>query len=199
MIAEATQACHLLCSMTVTGFILPALDTMWRETQFDLETFLALARRAPLVPGGRAGLVAQGLHAGWCGDFVQATHILVPQFEHIVRTQLKAAGALTTTHDADGLDTEIGLSNLIERPEMIDAFNVDLTFTVRALLCDPAGPNLRNMVAHGLADEGMAGAPYGIYLWWLVLRLVVEQCAAMEHAPDAVGGAAVGSIVNERK
>jgi hypothetical protein len=199
VLAEATQACHLLCSMTVTGFILPALDTMWREMHFDLETFLAFARRAPLVPGGRAGLVAQGLHAGWCGDFVQATHILVPQFEHIVRTQLKAAGALTTTHDADGLDMEIGLSNLIERPEMVEAFNVDLTFTIRGLLCDTAGPNLRNMVAHGLADEGLAGGPYGIYLWWLVLRLVVEQCAAMEHAPDAEGGAAIGAMENERK
>ncbi|KQN76353.1 hypothetical protein ASF04_25485 [Duganella sp. Leaf61] len=165
--------------MTVTGFNLPALDTMWREMHFDLETFLAPARHAPLVQGGRAGLIAQGLHAGWCGDFVQATHILVPQFEHIVRTRLKAAGALTTTHDADCLDTEIGLSSLIERPEMIEAFDVDLTFTMRALLCDPAGPNLRNMVAHGLADQGLVGGPYGIYLWWLVLRLVVEQCAAM--------------------
>ena len=182
LLAESTQACYLLCSMTVTGFILPALDTMWREMHFDLETFLALARHAPLVPGGRAGLIAQGLHAGWCGDFVQATHILVPQFEHIVRTQLKAAGTLTTTHNADGLDTEIGLSTLIERPEMIEAFDVDLTFTMRALLCDPAGPNLRNMVAHGLADEGLVGGPYGIYLWWLVLRLVVEQCAAMEQS-----------------
>ena len=180
VLAEATQACHLLCCMTVTGFILPALDTMWREMNFDLETFLVSARHAPLVPGGRAGLIAQGLHAGWCGDFVQATHILVPQFEHIVRTQLKAAGALTTTHDADGLDTEIGLSKLIERPEMVEAFDADLTFTVRALLCDPAGSNLRNMMAHGLADEGLVGGPYDIYLWWLVLRLVVEQRAAME-------------------
>ena len=199
VLAESTQACHLLCSMTVTGFILPALDTMWREMHFDLETFLALARHAPLVPGGRAGLIAQGLHAGWCGDFVQATHILVPQFEHIVRTQLKAAGALTTTHDPDGLDTEIGLSSLIERPEMIEAFDVDLTFTMRALLCDPAGPNLRNMVAHGLADEGLVGGPYGIYLWWLVLRLVVEQCAAMEQAVRIDGGAAIGSMKDEGK
>ena len=187
VLAEATQACHLLCSVTVTGFILPALDTMWREMHFDLETFLAFARHVPLVLGGRAGLIAQGLHAGWCGDFVQATHILVPQVEHIVPTQLKAAGALTTTHDADGLDTEIGLSTLIERPEMIEAFDVDLTFTVRALLCDPTGPNLRNMVAHGLADEGLVGVPCGVYLWWLVLRLVVEQCALMEQSVSTAG------------
>jgi hypothetical protein len=180
VLAEATQACHLLCTTTVIGMILPALETMWREMHFDLGTFEALAGRAPLVANERAALVAQGLHAGWCGDFVQAVHILVPQFEHIVRTKLKAAGALTTTHDAAGLDTEIGLSNLIERPEMRDAFDVDLTFTIRALMCDPAGPNLRNMVAHGLADESLVKGPYGIYLWWLVLRVVVEQCAAME-------------------
>ena len=190
VLAEATQACHLLCTTTAIGMILPALETMWREMHFDLGTFEALANRAPLVPNERAALVAQGLHAGWCGDFVQAVHILVPQFEHIVRMKLKASGALTTTHDAAGLDTEIGLSNLIERPEMRDAFDVDLTFTIRALMCDPSGPNLRNMVAHGLADESLVKGPYGIYLWWLVLRLVVEQCAAMERPTSIVVPAA---------
>ncbi|WP_180277132.1 DUF4209 domain-containing protein [Janthinobacterium sp. BJB446] len=189
VLAEATQACHILCTTTVIGMILPALETMWREMHFDLGTFEALASRAPLVPNERAALVAQGLHAGWCGDFVQAVHILVPQFEHIVRMKLKAAGALTTTHDAAGLDTEIGLSNLIERPEMRDAFDVDLTFTIRALMCDPSGPNLRNMVAHGLADESLVKGPYGIYLWWLVMRLVVEQCAAMEPVAGTVDAA----------
>jgi len=190
VLAEATQACHLLCTATVTGMIVPALESMWREMHFDLGTFEALANRAPLVPNERAALVAQGLHAGWCGDFVQAVHILVPQFEHIVRMKLKAAGALTTTHDAAGLDTEIGLSNLIERPEMAAAFDADLTFTIRALMCDPSGPNLRNMVAHGLADESLVKGPYGIYLWWLVLRLVVEQCAAMEPVAGTVDAAA---------
>ena len=196
VLAEATQACHLLCTATVTGMILPALETMWREMHFDLGTFEALANRAPLVPIERAALVAQGLHAGWCGDFVQAVHILVPQFEHIVRSQLKLAGALTTTHDAAGLDTEIGLSNLIERPEMRDAFDVDLTFTIRALMCDPSGPNLRNIVAHGLADESLVKGPYGIYLWWLVLRLVVEQCAAMERPAGTADSTATDHPAN---
>lgn len=196
VLAEATQACHLLCTTTVIGMILPALETMWREMHFDLGTFEALAGRAPLVPNERAALVAQGLHAGWCGDFVQAVHILVPQFEHIVRMKLKAAGALTTTHDAAGLDTEIGLSNLIERPEMREAFDVDLTFTIRALMCDPSGPNLRNMVAHGLADESLVKGPYGIYLWWLVLRLVVEQCAAMERPAGTADSTATDHPAN---
>lgn len=195
VLAEATQACHLLCTATVTGLILPALATMRRETHFDLETLEALAGRAPLVPNERAAVVAQGLHAGWCGDFVQAVCILVPQFEHIVRVKLKEAGALTTTHK-DGLDSEIGLSNLIERPEMRDVFDVDLTFTIRALMCDPSGPNLRNVVAHGLADESLLKGPYGIYLWWLVLRLVVEQCAAMEHVAGAVNAAATDHPAN---
>ena len=196
VLAEATQACHLLCTATVTGMIMPALETMWREMHFDLGTFEALASRAPLVPNERAALVAQGLHAGWCGDFVQAVHILVPQFEHIVRMKLKAAGALTTTHDAAGLDTEIGLSNLIERPEMRDAFDIDLTFTIRALMCDPAGPNLRNMVAHGLADESLVKGPYGIYLWWLVLRLVLEQCAVMERPAGTADSTATDHSAN---
>jgi len=86
---------------------------MQQEFNLGFVDFLELARLAPLVPRDRADMVAQGLHAGWRRDYVQAVHILVPQFEHMVRTSPKAAGAHTTTHDAEGLDTEIGLLSCI--------------------------------------------------------------------------------------
>jgi hypothetical protein len=177
--AEAVKNCFNLCGMTVTGMIEPALDAMQQEFNLAYADFLELARLVPLVPRDRAEVVAQGLHAGWCRDYVQAVHILLPQFEHMVRMTLKAAGAQTTMHDPEGLDTEVGLSNLIGRAEMIPQFGDDLTFTIRSLMCEQEGPNLRNAVAHGLAGRGLCEGPYGVYAWWLVLRLIVRQYVAM--------------------
>jgi hypothetical protein len=192
--AEAVKHCFNVCGMTATGMIEPALDAMQLEFNLRYADFLELARLAPLVPRDRAEIVAQGLHAGWCRDYVQAVHILVPQFEHMVRMALKAAGAHTTTHDAEGLDTEVGLSTLIARDEMIPQFGEDLTFTIRSLMCEQEGPNLRNAVAHGLAGRGLCEGPYGVYAWWLVLRLIVRQYVTMTSEPASEDAAGVSPV-----
>ena len=140
----------------------------------------AIAERSPMVPADRAGIVAKGLHAGFAGDMVQAIHILLPQFEHMVRQVLQGAGAFTAQHDRNGLDMEVGLSALIERPQMAEQLGDDVKLAVHALMCDPAGANLRNAVAHGQADEGLCGSPAAFYAWWLILQLVVETFASTQ-------------------
>lgn len=186
--SRAIKACCEIAAMTAYGMIRPALESMQLESYLTLLDFAHLAGHAGIVPRDRVDTVAQGLYAGYCGDYVQAIHILVPQFEHMVRVALQDAGAHTTTHDANGLDMEVGLSNLVERPQMTVVFGDDLTFTIRAIMCEQEGPNLRNAVAHGMADSALCNSMHGVYAWWLVLRLVVESFVAdlpeeQEHAP----------------
>jgi hypothetical protein len=50
--------------------------------------------------------VAQGFHAAYQRDYVTALHILLPQFEDIVRALLTAAGVLTTGTDDIGITME---------------------------------------------------------------------------------------------
>jgi hypothetical protein len=40
----------------------------------------------------------------------------------------------------------------MELPEIETIFGKDLSFEIKALFCDPFGPNLRNELAHGLLD-----------------------------------------------
>jgi hypothetical protein len=154
--------------------IRPALDQIRGLHLRTIEDFRALARSCGIVPVDRADIAGQALHAGYCRDLVQAIHILMPQFEYMVRNILKQESVLTTNHDTEGLDMEVALSSLTERPQMVELFGEDLTFAIRTLMCVQAGPNLRNAVAHGLADSALCGGPYGLYAWWLILRMVVR-------------------------
>ena len=126
------------------------------------------------VPKERAGLLGKALFAGYRDDFVTALHLLVPQIENFVREVLKQAGVETKTLDNDGIENEKAMGSLIQEPKANEVFGEDLAFELNSLFCDPAGPNLRNKVAHGLLDEGQFDSPYAIYAWWLGLRLVVN-------------------------
>ncbi|MDM5181743.1 DUF4209 domain-containing protein [Massilia sp. DJPM01] len=179
---------------TALAKIMPARDQLRAEHDYRQGDFISVAERSSVVPSDRARIVGQGLHAGYCGDMVQAMHILMPQFEHIVRQVLRGAGAFTAQHDQEGLGMEVALASLVGRPQMAEEFGDGLTLAIHAILCDRAGSNLRNDVAHGLADEELCDSPFALYAWWLVLQLVTETFAA---AADAVGGPGAAGAVAE--
>ncbi len=64
-------------------------------------------------------------------------------------------------------------------------FGEDLAYEIRALLCGPLGPNLRNRVAHGLVAAAETEGTHGLYLWWFALKLVCTQYFNRLHANDA--------------
>lgn len=162
----------MFLGITVQSAILPALEVLRQEHRLREADFVELSRHSPIVPNGRAMLFGKALFAGYDGDFVTALHLLVPQIEHMVRTHLKQAGAMTTMLDAGGIETENGLSTLMALPETEDVFGKDLVFELKALFCDPFGHNLRNELAHGLLDDGDCRSAASIYAWWLGLKLV---------------------------
>lgn len=182
--AEMIRASARRADVSARALIDPALDVIRQQCHLSPHDFYAITNLSGLVPGDRADLVAKGLYAGYCRDFVQAIHILIPQFEHMVRMVLKGAGAQTTTRQ-DGIEMELGLSALADLPQMEERFGEHLTFTIRALMCKPLGPNLRNQVAHGLAGANLCSSGYGVYAWWLILALVVEGFHMMRQAEDA--------------
>jgi hypothetical protein len=182
--AEMIKACARRADMAAQALVGPALDIIRQQFHLSAYDFYTIARLSALVPGDRADIVAKGLYAGYCRDFVQAIHILIPQFEHMVRMVLKEAGAQTTSRQ-DGIEMELGLSALVDLPAMKERFGEHLSFTIRALMCKPLGPNLRNQVAHGLAGTNLCASGYGVYAWWLILALVAEGFHMMHRAEEA--------------
>ena len=159
----------------VRGIIVPALEALLLEHRFCVDDFIDLAMLSPLVPSGREFLFGTGLFAGCDYDFATAIHTLTPQIEHMVRIFLKHEGVSTTRLDEDGVETEKGLASLIDEPEAEEILGPDLTYEIRTLFCEPTGPNLRNLLAHGMLDDNASQSPYAVYAWWLTLMLVVNS------------------------
>lgn len=173
----------------VQGIILPALNTLALEHRFREQDFIWFTRQSPVIPLGRELLFGKGLFLGYDLDFAAALHLLVPQIEHMVRSQLKAAGATTTSIDQEGIENETGLSALVKLPQMTQCFGEDLAFELHALFCDPVGPNLRNQVAHGLLDFDACQSVPSIYAWWLSFRLMFNTFWSIANLKHDVSSA----------
>lgn len=162
-------------SVVVHAVILPALDILILEHRLAETDFVELACHSPIVPLGRERLWGKALFLGYERDFAGALHLLVPQIEHLVRWHLKTAQVKTTTLDENGVENENGLSTLVDLPETSKIFGEDLAFEIRALFCDAIGPNLRNLLAHGLLDYDACESINSVYAWWLGLKLVFNH------------------------
>jgi len=156
----------------VQAFILPALNVVILEHRLRERDFVVFAGESPIVPVGRERLFGKALYLGFERDFAGALHLLIPQIENMVRWHLKVAGFKTTNLDSEGIENENGLSTLVDLPATAEVFGEDLAFELKALFCDPLGPNLRNELAHGLLSDDACNSPFSIYAWWLCLRIV---------------------------
>ena len=171
--AQMLKLFQIQLGIVVQGQILPALEEVSIINRFREDDLISIASLSPIVPYGREKLVGKALFLGLERDFVSAVHLLVPQIEHFVRFHLKANGEKTTVLDDSGIENELGLSALVESPFLTRIFGEDISFEIRALLCDPLGANLRNEIAHGLLDDTFCNTFPVVYAWHLGLRLVL--------------------------
>lgn len=178
---------HQLRINLLGGLVLPRA---WRQLSTDhrlhIGDFQTLAAGSAIVPSSHEGVFARGLHYGYSGDFGAAVHLLVPSIEALVRLHLANAGERTSAISVDGNENEIGLSALMENERIAGIFGEDVAFELRALLCGPIGPNLRNEVAHGLMGDAVFSSSVSVYLWWLTLKLVfMPYWNALHHTEAA--------------
>ena len=164
---------ELHISIYAVGVIGPAMEIISTEHRLTFADLHYLVRKAPIVPHHVEVLFATGLYYGVTNEWAAALHLLTPQIEAIVRYHLREAGVDTERIDPEySISTETGISTLMKSPVADDVFGENLAWEIRALLCGPAGPNLRNVVAHGLVGAGVANGPHAMYLWLFALRLV---------------------------
>lgn len=168
----------ILTTIVVNGRIMPALELVRLQHQYSAALLFDVCRHSPYVPSGREWTWARGLLHGLDGDFVSAVCVLVPQIEHFARGQMKQAGVHTLVTDERGVENEKGLSALLDDARSTEVLGPDLRFELRALLTASQGPNLRNVIAHGLASDGHLLGHAAVYAWWQALRIAVLPWAA---------------------
>lgn len=161
--------------LIVESTILPALVQINSEHQINQELLETLCEHSPIVPFNRQKLMSQALYAGFQQDYYASTHILCPQFEHMIRVMLKNIGVKTTYIAEDGIETENGLSSLMKSSEIVDLLGENLCFEIKTIFTDSRGFNLRNDIAHGLLDDEYAVTAGSVYAWHLTLRLIIKS------------------------
>jgi hypothetical protein len=172
--AEMMQQIKLYRGLVVSGRIKPALHVINTEHFIHLQDLEFIVRDNPFVLAGREPIFIRGLLAGLSGDFIVATHLLVPQVENSIRHLLyHYAGEQRTSKLTDDLtQPERDLNELLYRDDVKRIMGEDLLFDLQSLLVEPGfGANLRNQLAHGLMDTDQFYQDQAIYAWWLIWRV----------------------------
>ena len=152
--------------LAVDGSILPAFLQILKKHRVSMRFIYDICRNSSAVPAGRADIWAQGLYYGFDRDFLVSSHLLIPQIEHLTRILLQQEKIPTTTIDENGVESEKSINSLLEE--------------LKFLLTKSIGLNYINKICHGLVSESPNSAD--IYIWWLCLRLTVNNCVSFENA-----------------
>lgn len=159
----------------VFSSIFPAFDFIINKFKNEInENFISdLIDNSALAPEDRKELFKLGIGYGFNFKFCEAIHILAPQLENLVRVQLKTLGVSTIVYDKEtSVQNEIGLSSLMQKPEVSQLFDENTIFEIKALFTENIGFNLRNNVAHGLLNDNSINRIDTFYAWLLVLRII---------------------------
>ncbi len=152
----------------------PARKQINMEHDIHYQDLLPFLTDNPFVPPKREEIYAKGLAAGFAGDFLVATHLLIPQIENSLRTLLAQQGSLVSGLTSPrGIQDEHSLNTIFEqhREAIVSLFGEDITFDLEGLLIERFGTNLRNEVSHGLLDTDRFRPGLVSYFWWVALKL----------------------------
>jgi hypothetical protein len=157
--------------LTVEGFINVCADRIQLEHQPSLRELAFLVQDNPVIPPHHEMSILRGFRAGFAGDMMTICYFLIPQFEAVIRRVLALRGVKITNLDNSLIQEVRTLGTLLELPATIEIFGADLVLTMRGLLTEAFGSNLRNRVAHGLLLDPHCHEPNVLYCWWLLLRI----------------------------
>ncbi len=153
----------------------PARQQIIDDHRIENDDLLFFLSHNSFVPSGREGIYALGLVAGFSGDFLISTHLLIPQVENSLRHLVAQQGHLVSNLTSQGIQDEYSLNKLFEEHRAILTLLLgeDITFDLEGLLIERFGTNLRNDVSHGLLDMDRFGPGQASYFWWLTLKLCI--------------------------
>lgn len=148
-----------------------------------------------VVAEQRHGLIDLGLERYEAGDHVSSIHILVFQIEGILRDFARLLGRPVTSMGRNGETPARLLGDLLRDEPLGQVLGEALTESLKALLVDPSGPNIRNVIAHGMAAPEEFTEQIANLLIALLLQISAfgpVQSEAPETPPDAQEDEPVG-------
>lgn len=153
------------------AYINPAREQVINDHHPTFADLAPLVQFNPFVPPGHEHFFLRGLHAGFHGDLVLASHLLTLQVENSIRFVLEASGVDVSNLLSDGTQPVKILGTLLALPETAKVFGEDVVFELRGHLIEKTGYDFRNRLAHGFVTDDECNSVPALSLWWIVLRI----------------------------
>jgi hypothetical protein len=166
-----SNAAQFMWPLRVSCYIEPARLQIFSEHHPTFEELAFLVRDNPFVPSGHETIFLRGIHAGFNGDFLVASHLLIPQIENSIRYVLESNGVDVSNFMSDGTQPVKVLGPLFGMKEIEEFFGESLCFELRGCLIEKTGYDFRNRLAHGFVSERECYSSAAVMVWWLVLRI----------------------------
>ena len=159
----------------VAGLIHPARALLHDRFGLGERHFAEIVHASPFVPQSQAALVTLGFARFFQGDFMSASHLLLPQMEPCLRYVLKQAGHDPAKRRDDSTEEDLALSGMFERmrPQLDSVLGAELADEVDRLFNVRPGPALRHEIAHGQLSGGACFSEDVYYANWLLYRITI--------------------------
>lgn len=162
-------------------FIEPARRYIDQEFNPSISDLVFLTRNNPFVTPGHEAILVRGVHAGFHGDFMISSALLIPQVEQMLRRALEVNGVDVSTLEKDGTQPAKMFGGIFGLEETEQFLGDGLCFELKGHLIEKTGYDLRNRIAHGLARDSELVSAGAVSLWWLVLNMLV--CPTLPRVP----------------
>jgi len=173
--------------LRVSAFIEPARQQIRNDHHPNFDDLLFLVLNNPFVPLGHEGIFLRGLHAGFHGDFLIASHLLVPQIENSIRHVLEGNDVDVSVYKPDGTQPVKILGGILGHPRTTGILGDDLVFELQGALIEKTGFDLRNRIAHGFISEAECFTESSVFIWWHVLRMCLVPMLVADARARASG------------
>lgn len=171
-------------SLRCVGFICAGQTEICNEYRPLPRDLFPLVAENAFIPPGHEEIFLRGLLAGFYGDFLVASHLLVPQIENSLRFVLECQGVNVSNLMGDGTQPVKVLGAILGMEEMKTLLGEQLSFELRGCLIEKSGFDFRNRLAHGFLSQDEATSLASITVWWLVLRLCCHGSQVFRPSPS---------------
>lgn len=178
-----SERCHIINTVLKVNNVMKS----FKEPTIEEIEKLVLSYKSLFISKGREEYFVEGLYHGFKGNYLVATHILIPQIENGLKSIIRINGrGVSIQNSKEGTEEDNTLGGILECKE-IDKFlggiiDERLQDELRGFLVDKNDRNFRNDLFHGNISYQDANY-YGVYAWWLVLK-IIENTKKYFITPD---------------
>lgn len=165
---------RIIWSRRCHEFILPGIDILTKEHKITKSNLFRFINKNPVIPPNHEEFILDGILAGFRHKMTISMHLLIPQFEAVIRHVLNTKKIVTSKLNDNDIQEERLLAPLLAMPDAEKIFGKDFIFELRGLLCEKTGYNFRNELVHGFLNASELKSIPSYNIWWIFFRLLIS-------------------------